>query len=77
MTDAILYVLVFRCRVGAGSRTSVVVAAVCSVAMPVRCCLLCLVVSSGRGLVGVGSIGLQFSAGSKNWSVVPTELVLV
>ena len=38
------------------------VAAVASVAVSVRCCLWCRVDSSVRGLVGVGSIGLGWSA---------------
>ena len=37
------------------------VAAVASVAVSVRCCLVCLVDSSGRGLVGIGNIGLEWS----------------
>ena len=37
------------------------VAAVASIAVSVRCCLVCLVDSSGRGLIGVG-IGLEWSA---------------
>ena len=63
VTDAILYAYAFRCRVVGGSCASVVLgAAVASVAVSVRCCLVCLVVSSGRSLVGVGSIGLEWSA---------------
>ena len=61
VTDAILYVYAAtRCLVEGGSCDSVVlVAAVASVAVSVRCCLACLLVSSGRGLVGVGNIGLE------------------
>ena len=64
MTDAILYVYAaIRCLVEDGSCASVVlVAAVASVAASVRCCLVCRVDSSGRDLVGVGSIGLERSA---------------
>ena len=64
VTDAILYVYAAtRCLVGGGSCTSVVfVAAVASVAASVRCCLVCRVASSVRGLVGVGNNGLEWSA---------------
>ena len=51
-----------RCLVDGGSCASVVlVAAVASVAVSVRCCLVCLVDSSGRDLVGIGSTGPEWS----------------
>ena len=50
-----------RCLVDGGSCASVVlVAAVASVAVSVRC-LVCLIDSSGRDLVGIGSTGWEWS----------------
>ena len=50
-----------RCLVDGGSCASVVlVAAVASVAVSVRCCLVCLVDSSGRDLIGIGNSGLEW-----------------
>ena len=64
MTDAILYeYAAIRCLVGGRSCTSVVLApAVASVADLSAVALVCRVDSSGRGLAGVGSIGLERSA---------------